>query len=262
MIGSGLLLASALAPFFVNSSAQVGTSYISLGSIIEDRPMSMLYLRAGVDADAFGRFSIHHWDVSSLTDRCGDIHRRPFYHTEQGPAWDHLWEVAEGWKIKSNLIWAWTLYRGFHEPYSDGTYQWIHVDESLENDYLVPFVAFRRCYVQANYFYFKAGLRRLCALGHGFSLTPSVFVEGGNGKNYTRCFGKRSDGGSWGAGGVSSLTFRLTLAYYVGGGFSVYASADQYEVVGSEARETNAARGFCCAHNDWTVGTVGVHASF
>lgn len=259
---SGSVIAAALTPFFVNTSAEVRTSYISLGSIIEDRPMAMGYLRAGVDANEFGRFSIHHWDVSSLTDRRSDDHRKTFYHTEYGPAWDHQWEFAEGWKVRSNLIWAWTLYRGFYDPYSDGTYQWIHVDESLENDYIVPFASVRRCYVQADYFYFKLGLRRICSLGRGFALTPTVYTEGGNGKNFKRCFGKRPDGESWGAGGVSSVSFRLELAYAFGSGISAFAFVEQYEVVGDTTRATNADRTFRCAHNDLTVGGVGVRMSF
>ena len=262
MTGLGLLIASVMTPLFVNSSAEVRTSYISLGSIVEDRPMAMVYLRPGIDANEFGRFGLHHWDVSSLTDRRSDAHRKPFYHTEYGPTWEHLWRFADGWGIRSSVIWAWTLYRGFHDPGSDGTYQWIHLNESLENAYLVPFASLRRCYVQADYFYFKLGLRRACALGRGFTLTPSAYAEGGNGKNYARCFGERSDGRPWGAGGVSSVTFRLELSYSVGCGISAFAFAEQYEVVGGAARATNAERTFVCAHNDLTVGGVGMRASF
>lgn len=89
-------------------------------------------------------------------------------------------------------------------------------------------------------------------------MTPEVCVDGGNGRNYRRVFGENINGGDWGAGGVSSITFRIEVGWNIDGNVTLFAFVEQYEVTGGAARETNAASSNPCAHNDWTLGGVGL----
>ena len=63
-----LVAASLLSPFFVEVTPEVRSSYVSIGKLMEDRPMQITNVRAGYDAGDFGRFGIRNWDVSSLTE--------------------------------------------------------------------------------------------------------------------------------------------------------------------------------------------------
>ena len=92
----GILAAGALAPFFFEAAPEVRSTYVSLGKIVEDRPMYMTFVRLGCDAGAFGRFGVRHWDVSSLTDRRHDAHRHALYHTEFGPTWQYDLKFCDG----------------------------------------------------------------------------------------------------------------------------------------------------------------------
>jgi len=260
-----LFAASILSPFFVEVTPEVRTTYVSLGKIVEDRPLQVTDTRIGFDTGDFGRFGIRNWEVSSLSGRRSDAHRHACYHSEFGPTWQYDINFAEDWRLKSDLTRSWTLYRGFRKQYesSNRSYDWWQLDQSLENPYLVPFYRIRRCTHGRDFLYFKAGLRRKIPLFlECLSVTPSVFAEGGNARGFKRTFGKNIDGSGWGGGGVSSISFRLELGWRIADYLSAYAYVEQYDVVGGNARRTNAASTFRCAHNDWTHGGFGLRLRF
>jgi hypothetical protein len=256
-----ILAAGVLSPFFFEATPEVRSTYQSLGKIVEDRPMQIMFVRAGYDADEFGRFGIRNWDVSSLTDRRHDAHRHALYHTEFGPFWHYSLALAEGWRLKSDLTRSWTLYRGFENRASNRTYHWWQIDQSLENPYVVPFYRLRKCFRGSDYIYFKAGLRKRFKFLDDFYLTPSVFAEGGSSRNQKRVFGAKRGGGEW-RDGVSSVSFRLELGWKISDCLTAFAFVEQYEVVGGDARRTNGASSYRCAHNDWTLGGIGLRMSY
>jgi len=255
------LIASVLSPFFVDCTPEVRTTYQSLGKIVEDRPMQITNLRAGWDSGMFGRFGVRNWDVSSLTDRRADVHRHCLYHTEFGPTWQYDLEIVNRWVLKTDVTYSWTLYRGFENEAANKTYQWAQIDQSLENPYVVPYYRLRRCFVGNDYFYFKIGLRRKFAVWKSLYVTPSVFIEGGNARNFMRVIGPNVNGGGWSTG-VSSISFRLETGWRFNEMFTVFLYVEQYEVVGGDARDSNAVSPYRCAHNDWTHGGVGLRMSF
>ena len=257
-----LLAASLMSPFFVDLTPEVRTSYVSLGKIVEDRPMQTTFARVGYDTGMFGRFGIYNFDVSSLTDRRADVHRHCLYHTEYGPFWDYDWKLAKDWTLRNGLMVVVTLYRGFDNDASNGDYGWIQVGQSLENPYVVPYYRMRRYGLDTDYFYFRIGVRRKCRFLDDFYVTPEIAADGGNSRNYRRVLGENINGGDWGVGGVSSLTFRIEAGWEICRNFTLFAFVEQYEVVGDAARETNAASSYPCAHNDWTIGGVGVRCHF
>ena len=255
------LFASAISPFFLEVTPEVRSTYVSIGKLMEDRPMQITGVRFGADAGAFGRFGIRNWDVSSLTDRRHDVHRHALYHTEFGPTWQYDLDIADGWRISSDVTRSWTLYRGFKDESSNRTYHWYQIDQSLENPYIVPFYRLRRCFRGSDYLYFKVGARRRFDIGCGFYATPSVFAEGGNSRNYDRVAGPRTDGGRW-SSGVSSVTFRLEVGWRLDEHLTAFAFAEQYEVTGQATRHAVSASSSRCAHNDWTLGGIGMRISF
>jgi len=261
-MGSVCLIASLLAPFFVDFAPEVRTAYQSLGKIVEDRPMQVTNLRAGWDSGLFGRFGVRNWDVSSLTDRRADVHRHALYHTEFGPTWQYDWAIVPDWTLKSDLTRSWTIYRGFTDDAANATYHWWQLDQSLENPFVVPFYRIRRAFRTSDYLYFKTGLRRHIPLASSFYVTPSVFIEGGDGRNMKRVFGRNVNGGGWGAGGVGSITFRIEGGWRLHKLVTLFAFVEQYEVVGHDARDSNAASSYESAHNDWTIGGIGLSFKF
>ena len=110
---ASLIAASLLSPFFFEATPEVRTSYVSLGKLMEDRPMQITSVRVGYDADMFGRFGVRNWDVSSLSDRRHEVHRHAFYHVEFGPTWQYDITFFEDWTLKSDITRSWTMYRGF-----------------------------------------------------------------------------------------------------------------------------------------------------
>ena len=260
---TGLLAAGLLAPFFFEATPEVRTSYVSLGKLMEDRPMQVTFTRFGYDAGAFGRFGIRNWDVSSLTDRRRDAHEQAFYHTELGPTWQYDLPLADGWALKSDITRSWTFYRRFNSAHaaSNRTYNWYQIDQSLANPYIVPFYRLRKCFRGNDYVYFKAGVRRRFGIWESLYVTPSVYAEGGSRRNYQRVIGTRTDGERW-SDGVSSVSFRLELGWKFSENFSAFAFVEQYEVVGQAARHAISASSYRCAHNDWTLGGIGCRLKF
>ena len=256
-----ILAAGVLSPLFFEAAPEIRSTYVSLGKIVEDRPMQVTSARVGYDAGDFGRFGIRNWDVSSLTDRRHDVHRHALYHTEFGPIWQYDLDIVDGWRLKSDLTRSWTVYRGFESRDLNRTYHWWQIDQSLENPYVVPFYRLRRCFRGNDYVYFKAGIRRKFPFLEDFYLTPSVFVEGGNSRNQRRVLGKRPDGGKW-SEGVSSVTFRLELGWRISENVSAFLFAEQYDVVGDAQRSANRKSSYRCAHNDWTLGGGGIRITF
>ena len=275
---TGLLAAGLLAPFFFEATPEVRTSYVSLGKLMEDRPMQITFTRFGYDTGTFGRFGIRNWDVCSLTDRRKDSHEQAFYHTELGPTWQYDLHIADGWTLKSDITRSWTFYRRFNSAHasSNRTYHWYQIDQSLANPYIVPFYRLRKCFRGNDYIYFMAGVRRRLTLRDcaaagdnrppsgildSFYLTPSVFVYGGSSRSYRRTFGPRPDGERW-SDGVSAISFRLETGWSFNENFSAFLFVEQYDVVGQRARHVNAASSYRCAHNDWTLGGIGLRLKF
>ena len=258
---TGIIAASLLSPFFLEVTPEVRSTYQSLGKIVEDRPMQVTNVRFGYDTGRFGRFGVRNWDVSSFTDRRHDAHRHALYHFEFGPTWDFDVDLVDDWRLKTGLTRSWTMYRGFRNSKSDGTYHWWQIDQSLENPHVVPFYRLRKCFRGNDYFYFKVGLRRRFELFDNVYFTPSVFAEGGSSRNFERVIGKRLDGRRWNDR-ISSLSLRLELSWKYSETMSFFAYVEQYGVVGSDARKTNDASAYRCAHNDWTHGGVGVRLRF
>ena len=245
-----------------SAAPEIRTTYQSLGKIVEDRPMQLTNIRFGFDTGAFGRIGVRNWDVSSLTDRRNDVHRHALYHWEFGPTWEYDLKFTDEWKLHTDVTRSWTIYQGSVDHAKNLTYHWWQIDQSLENPYLVPFYRIRRAYHTSDYLYFKIGFRRKFRFGKDFYLTPSIRVEGGNARHYKWVFGKNENGGDWGAGGVSSLTFALEGGWDVTDWCTIYGFVEQYEVVGAAARATNDVYDYDCAHNDWTHGGIGVRFSF
>ena len=223
--------------------------------------MQIMYVRGGIDTGKFGRFGIRNWDVSSLTDRRDAVHRHALYHTEFGPTWQYDLDIADGWRLKSDVTRSWTIYRGFDEVKSNRTYHWWQVDQSLENPFVVPFWRLRRTFRGSDFFYFKAGVRRRFEVCESLSLTPSVFAEGGNVRCQRRIFGARSEGEDW-RDGISSVSFRLEAVWRFCENVSAFAFIEQYEVVGGDARRANDDSSNRCLHNDWTLCGGGFRFRF
>ena len=260
------IVASAISPLFLEVAPEVRTTYVSLGKIVEDRPMQVTSVRGGVDAGDFGRFGVRNWDVSSLTDRRHDAHHRAFYHSEIGPTWQYDFDIADDWRIKNDLTRSWTFYRRFDNPRSNRTYHWWQLVQSLENPYVVPFYRLRRTFRGTDYLYFRAGFRRRFPVWEGLSITPSVFAEGGNSRSWRRTLGPRADGEPWGAGGPNSISARLEAAWSFGEvcgcKMSAFVFVEQYGLLGGDARRANGASGYRCAHDDWTLGGAGLRLNF
>ncbi len=246
----------------VSAAAEVRSTYISLGKLLEDRPMQVLSLRAAYETENFGSFGVRNWDVSSLTGRRSDAHRHAFYHTEVGPYWAYDWQLAEALKLKTEFTLSWTFYGGFENESSNKSYRWYQIDQSLENPILTPFLRLRRCVEGSSYVYYKTGVRHRFDLGESFYCTPSVFIEGGNRRNFNRVFGENIKGDDWDTFGVSSISFRLELGWKICSWATAFAFVEQYEVVGGDARDTNAASTYRCAHNDWTYAGLGLRLRF
>ena len=259
---TALLAASLLSPFFIELTPEVRTTYVSLGKVMEDRPMQTTFVRAGCDTGTFGRFGLYNFDVSSMTDRRSEDHRHMLYHTEFGPLWGYDLELAEDWRLVSEAMSVWTLYRGWENEGSNGEFWWFQVAQSLENPYLVPYYRLRQYVSGSHYLWFEIGLRRKFTFLRDFYLQPAVYVDGGNAENYTRVFGRNACGGDWGGGGVSSVTFRLELGWEVCSWATAFAFVEQYEVTGHDARATTAASASEYVHNDLTIGGIGLRLRF
>ena len=83
-------------------SPEVRSTYVSLGKLMEDRPMLVVGSRVGVDAGDFGRFGIRNWEVSSLTDRRSDdppSRRIPF-----GVRPDMAVQSGAGWQFSCSGV--------------------------------------------------------------------------------------------------------------------------------------------------------------
>ena len=256
------LAAGLIAPFYAEVTPEVRTTYVSLGKIMEDRPMQVTQVRAGWDSGLLGRFGVYNWDVSSMTDRRSEDHRHMLYHTEFGPTWSYDVDFGEDWRLKNDVMCVWTLYRGWEREGANGEYWWWQLAQSLENPYLVPYYRLRRYCSGSHYFWFEAGVRRKFPFWNDFYAMPAVYVDGGNDENYERVIGKNACGGDWGGGGVSSITFRLEFGWQISAWATAFAFVEQYEVTGHDARTTNARSSSEFAHNDWTLGGVGVRFSF
>ena len=258
----GLLAAGVLSPFYLTVAPEVRSSYVSLGKIVEDRPMQVTFVRAGYDTGLLGRIGFYNWDVSSLTDRRLDAHHHALYHTEFGPTWSYDIAFSDDWRLCNDLMYVWTLYRRFRNESSDGDFWWWQFAQTLENPYVVPYYRVRRYVDGVYYFWYEVGLRRRFGFLQNFYVTPTLYADGGNDLNYKRVIGTRRHGSTWDYCGATSVAFRLELGWQFCSEATAFVFVEQYEVVGDEARHANARSTYRCAHNDWTIGGAGVRFRF
>ena len=252
---------AAFLPFSAQVTPEIRTTYLSLGKIVEDRPMQITSVKAYFGLGDFGKIGFRNWDVSSLTPRRGDVHRRALYHTEYGPSWQHGLDIADDWRLNSELNCSWTVYRGFENTDSNKTYWWWQIEQSLANPYLTPYYVLRRCVSGSDYLYCRLGVRRSFPIWSSLSITPALAIDGGSNRNQVRVFGRQADGSSVGTG-FYTISPRLELSWKFTGNFTAFIFIEQYEVLGHSAREANRNLNYRCAHNDWTHGGIGLRCSF
>ena len=242
---------------------EVRTTYISLGKIVEDRPMQITSAKGNIDLDLLGRLGVSYWGVTSLSDRKEYVHRHFTYFNDIGPYLGRDFELAEGWTLKSELSRQWSLFRGFEPAYhaSERTLHWSQLDQELANPYLTPYWRLRKVFKPIDLLYFKAGVRHPFDLGHGFFFTPAVQVEGGDSTNNQRRLGRRPNGRNH-PEGIASLTFRLELGWKATQNLTAFAAVDRYDIVSRTGRESVEASRDPCAAKGITVGSVGLRICF
>ena len=242
---------------------ELRTTYVSLGKLVEDRPMQATAAKGNIDLDFLGRFGVTFWGLSSLSDRKHDVHRHVLYFNDIGPYWNYDWEIAEGWKLKSEVSRQWSLFRGFRPTYanSEHTIHWYQVDQELANPYLTPFWRIRPVFRPADLLYFKIGVKRRFPLWDDFYVQPAVQVDGGDSVNNERRYGKRANRRRQ-PHRAGSMIFRLEFGWKVSPSLTAFATVEEYLVVSSAARGSVAASSDPCAAKDLTLGTVGVRWVF
>lgn len=255
----GLFAVGWLAPFYFTAVPEIRSAYISCGNISDDRPSQTTYVRAGVDTGLFGRFGLYNWDVNSLTERLDGVHRHCLYLSEVGPTWTYDFKLSGSWRINTDFWCVCSMCRGYENDAYNRNYWWCQISQSLENPWVVPYYKLRRYWSGTYFLWFETGIRRRFALSGNLYLTPSFYVDGGDDRNFTRLFGANKRGDGW-DGGVSSMSFRLEFGWKVSDWATLFAWIEQYEVVGGDARASNTANS--CAHNDFTLGGVGLSLRF
>lgn len=253
-----------LGDLHLQATPEIRTAYISLGKIVEDRPMQTTAIKGSVDGDFLGRLGVTFWGVSSLTDRKDYVHRHALYFNDIGPYWGYDIAFAKDWTLKSELSRQWSLFHGYEPEYESSAHSihWWQLDQELANPYLTPFWRLRKVIRPMDLFYFKAGVKRRFAFLEDFYILPSVFLEGGDVTNIERRLGRRPNGGRYNNPTVCSITFRLELGWRISKNFTAFAAVDQYDVVLKSGRNAIRDSSDLSAHTDLTVGSVGVRLSF
>ena len=256
-----LLAASVLSPFFFEVTPEVRSSYVSLGKLVEDRPMQITSARVGVDAGAFGRFGVRNWDVSSLTDRRADVHRHALYHTEFGPTWQYDIDIVEGWRLKNDLTRSWTMYRGFESEASNRTYHWYQLDQSLENPYITPYWDTLTLIEPSQWTRLRFGVRRDFDLTE--TLTLSAWADGvwGCKRRFAARYGDEPYHQFLGGAFCTSIV-GLQLSWRFAEGWCVYAKVRQFDTINQQARRAEKRKSAYYARRDIAIGTIGVAYEF
>ncbi|MGN0853276.1 MAG: hypothetical protein ACI4Q3_07860 [Kiritimatiellia bacterium] len=261
-------------PLYVNFNPSWRTGYHARARLIEDRPMFTTLTRAGFDSTAhgnFGKLGFWHWNVSSLSGRRDNIHRRALNEMDYGAFWTYVWDFGQygdgwtGWRLTSDFIKDWITLEGYTHPYRESRanasineWRW---GQTLDTPYASPFYLLRRSSHPTEWFYARVGVRRAFALTDAIAFTPELFAENGNEFLFERRYGAKPNGGHY-HGGLMALNLVLELSWRVSEEMMLYANVHQFDVTNDDARERIKARKVASAKRDCTIGTVGVRFRF
>ena len=247
--------------FYVNP--EVRTAAPSRGKMDSDRPHLYLYATALVDLPNAGSVGVGYWSDSDLSNRVADKHRRTLFENDAIPFYRYIWNVCPGLSWRNDLMYDIKVFGGYnHVDVPD--YHDICLYSRMDNPYLTPYALIRRMLVPVddNRFDFRFGVLRTFALPCGFSLTPGAYVDGGNGIQVFRRYGRKRDGSRDYSAGINATVVFLQLDKKITENLSVYVGIEDFHIVRRSARQIEDSRDDPTARNDMFLGLAGVRLNF
>lgn len=261
---TNLLTSAVLSALSITYQPDIRTAYWSRGRVSEDRPVQSNLLRLNVSLDDFGNVGVWHWHYNSLTDRPREKRDCQLAESDWAVFYNYDLELAEDWKLKTEVMIRWFTFMFYHEPYkgdSDHSRLEFYVDQQLENPYITPTFRMRRSVRAGEYLYFRVGVKRTFPVDwfdslEGLSVTPAFYVDFGDDNQLSR-YGEHPHGKDWSSGIMSGLA-ELTVSYPLSDHFTCYATLQQGSVLNDDARAATHSP----QHKDYTIFTIGMKCQF
>lgn len=252
-------------PLSLFVQGDVRSGYVSRGKVSEDRPVSSLYARGSLDCGPVGSLGVMSWNLSSLGPRNTHLYRRAFHETDVALFWSYTHTFAEGWTLTTEAIRYWIMLPGYEQPYKSAKAnammgEW-RLYQCLSTPWVTPFYLLRRSTHPGDWLYARTGFYRKFDLGHGFTLMAQWYAESGNNRLFEQRYGKRIDGGEYGAG-IQASNLIFEMAWRATRNLSFFTGVHQFNILSHDARDNVKANTALTARRDLTVAMVGCRLLF
>ena len=231
------LLAAALPVHFLEDLAFF-SAYQSKGKIVEAAPILAEYVSGDVEIGPFGRIGAFLWTYSSLTKERSDIHYQLCPEIDFGPKWAYDLKFCEGLKWKSAVSW-WDITQPSNTPGRRGadadTIYEVWYETSLENEYVVPTLRYRKALIDNDWDYYRVGLMKPIKVVENLTLIPRVEAELGSQDFFDYRYGEM-EGGRSHSGGLAALLCRLCVSYAFAKNLNLRVEATQFDLMSKDAR--------------------------
>lgn len=254
-------ISSFVPKFYVNP--EIRTAAPSRGKMDSDRPHLYLYASALVDLPNAGSVGVGYWSDSELSNRVADKHRRVLFENDAIPFYRYVWNISQNLSWRNDLMYDIKVFGGYNQV-DIPDYHDICLYSRMDNSFLTPYALIRRMLVPAddNRFDFRLGVLHSFNLPWGLSVMPGAYVDGGNGIQAYRRYGRKLNGLRDYNPGVNATVIFVQLNKKITENISVYAGIEDFHIIRHSAREIEDSRDDPTARNDMFLGLAGLRLSF
>lgn len=240
-------------------SFDLASGYVLYGARETKDPCYWTYGELDLSYGRWGTVGAALWQNTDMTARRKDSMRRV-------NEWDWYafyrngFDLADGWRLAFDVGHVWYVYHGVRPvaaPYWHTMEEW-YATVNLENPYVVPFAEGYYDHAVCKGAFWRAGLKRACALPYGLAFTPKLTVGGGT-RNYNAVMYPPYDGSV--GGGITYAELEGTLAYWFNDHFGVHAKI-AYAVLTDREIRSGVREADSDLANQFVWGQVGMEFAF
>ena len=255
------LAAGAVEPaFHWGLQGEVASGYLSSGGTLGDtRPVTTQRATWRYDYGEYGAISGYVWTKSSFHNRQHEAHRAAFDQFETAIYYGRDWTLPRDMALRSKFGPLWNPLVGYKDGHNC---DWgVHFVQSLENDFVVPYMNGLWMVAPSPRSRIRFGLQRSFSLSGGWTVLPFVETVWMDNRRFQSRYGGIPQDRFLG-GAFATMTTGVRVTWQMDDNWRLFVRLRQYDIINSQSRRAIKRQTAYYAKCDYPVVGIGVECSF
>ena len=239
---------------------EVASGYLSSGGTLGDtRPITTQCALWREDFGEYGSISGYFWTKSSFHNRQHDSHRATFDQLETAVYYGRTWRISDGVELRQKLGPLWNPLFGYKNGHNC---DWgIHFVQSLENEYVVPYMNALWMIAPSPRSRIRMGIEKKFAVGEKLTVMPFVETVWMDNRRFQSRYGGIPQDRFLG-GAFATMTTGVRLTWRIDDNWRLFVRFRQYDIINNQSRRAVKKQTAYYAKCDYPIFGAGIECSF